>query len=169
MTEAAASIPLFLILFAALVFVLRLYAFKAQSRADARYAAWAWALNSCEEGPYTSSDATSQAGDDPATLDAVKNEDSYPQGDQMSPEGDDLIAKANQDPSTDLEIGDDWGVARASVTRGPVIAPPPLSFAGKRQMTTTMEVQCDEKPRGASPADVLSFVWHLPETLALGK
>lgn len=167
MVEAAVVIPVFLILFAAVVFVLRLYAHKAESRAEARHQVWSYALNACEQGPYTSSSATTAAGDDPPTLDAVQDEESYPSTGELPSEGEDLVANANADPNTDLEIGDDWGVARASVSRGPVIAPPPLDIASRDQVTTTMEVQCDEKPRGASPGDVLSFVWHLPETLAL--
>jgi hypothetical protein len=169
MVEAVVAIPLFLVLFAAAIFVLRLYGHKANSRAEARYAVWAYALNSCEEGQYTTSASTSASGDDPPTLDAVQNEESYPETGELPQEGDDLIANANDDPNTDLEIGDDWGVARASVSRGPVIAPPPLVGMGRDSVTTTMEVQCDEKPRGASPGDVLSFVWNLPSTVNLSN
>jgi hypothetical protein len=157
MTEALAVIPVFLILFGAIVFVHRLYSLKGASRAEARNAVWAFALNSCESGRYTTNAAErAESGDAPVLA-------------EVDPDAQQLIEDANDDPKSDLETSDAWGTAHASVGHGPLVAPAPLSALGRERVTATMSVQCDEKPRGASAADVLSFLWHLPETLALGQ
>lgn len=170
MTEAAATIPAFLMLFAALVFLSKLYALKGTARMEARAAMWAYALNGCEEGKYTRAGASKVTTDDAPTADSVKNDPAYPsQGGELGTDGEDLIEKAEADPKTDLAMGKDWGVARATVNKGAVSAPPPFQQWTKKDVTVTMEVQCDEKPRGASPGDVLSFIWSLPETLNLAN
>jgi hypothetical protein len=161
MTEAVAVIPVFLILFGALIFTHRLYSLKGASRADARHAVWSYALSSCESGPYTTAAAERTTGGDAPALDALEG--------GIDPNAQKLLDDAKDDPKTDLEMGDEWGVARVTVGHGPLVAPPPLTALGQDKVTTTMSVQCDEKPRGASAGDVLAFVWHLPETLALGQ
>lgn len=170
MTEAAVAIPVFLLLFAAVVFLYRVYSLKGNARMEARAAMWAYALNACEDGKYTSSAAQKVDTHDGPTADSVKDDPAFPKNTgELGSDGEDLIEKAEADPSTDLAMGSDWGVARATVSKGPLAAPPPFQASSGQKLTVTMEVQCDEKPRGASPADVLSFIWSLPDTLQLGK
>ena len=170
MTEAAVAIPFFLILFAALVFVHKLYAVKENTRTEARQAMWAYALNACEPGKYTSKQASKTDSGDQPTLDAMNDDGELPKGSgELPPNGEKLLKQANSDPNTQLEVGDDWGVSRGVVTAEPVVGTGPLHSMSTGKIITKMEVQCDEKPRGASPADVLSFLWKLPETLNLAN
>jgi hypothetical protein len=167
MTEAAVSIPVFLMLFASLIFLSKLYAMKGSARMEARSAMWAWALNGCQEGKYTSAAAKTVETDGPSPQ-SVADDPEYPTGGaELGSEGQDLVEKAEADPKTDLALGSEWGVARAVVNKGAVAAPPPFQEWAKKDVVVSMEVQCDEKPRGANPGDVLSFIWSLPETLNL--
>jgi hypothetical protein len=170
LTEAAVVIPVFLILFASLVFVHKLYSVKGATRNQARHAMWAYALNACEDGKYTSKLASKADSGDQPTLDAMKNDGNLPKGTgNLPPEGEKLLNQANSDPGTDLEVGDEWGVSRTVVSAQPVMGTGPLGKMSSDKIVTKMEVQCDEKARGASPADVLAFLWKLPETLNLAN
>jgi hypothetical protein len=170
MTEAAVSIPVFLLLFAALIFLGKLYAMKGTARMEARSAMWSWALAGCQEGKYTNAAAETVETHDGPSPESVQNDPAYPGGGaELGTEGDDLVKKAEADPKTELALGNEWGVARAVVNKGAVAAPPPFQEWAKKDVVVSMEVQCDEKPRGASPSDVLSFIWSLPETLQLTK
>jgi hypothetical protein len=170
MTEAAVTIPFFLLLFASLVFVHKLYAVKGATRGQARSAMWAYALNACEDGKYTSKLASKADSGDQPTLDAMKDEGDLAAGTgNLPPNGEKLLKQANSDPNTQLEVGDEWGVARGIAQADPVIGTGPLHSLATDKIVTKMEVQCDEKRRGASPADVLSFLWKLPETLNLAN
>lgn len=174
MTEAIVVIPLFLLLLGLSIFAARLYGNTAQARHDARHAAWTYALQSCEgDAP---AGVVGEEVTDP-TLDLVENDPSLPpDAERIPPEGEELLDDARRSDSG-LELGESWGVARATIDRGEVQArvlpmfrdphhpnePVETTFATR----ASFEVQCDEKPRGARPLDVLRFIWSLPETLNL--
>jgi hypothetical protein len=170
MTEAVVVLPLFLLLLGFSLFAARLYGRTAQARHEARHAAWAYALNACE-GDAPAGVAAQEVSD--PTLDLVADDPSLPPDAERIPEdGEQLLDDARRS-DTGLELGDSWGVARATIDRGavyasvlPMFRDPNLPNAGF-ETRASFEVQCNEKARGARPLDVLRFIWSLPETLNL--
>lgn len=163
MTEAVVALSLFVALWACLTFVFELSTRKHSAQLEARDAAWAWALASCEEGKHTRG-GYRMDGDDEGALNQIHADTSVPQGTEALPqEGDELLYQAGRS-GQGLELGESWGVARATASRGEVKGP---AFLPLNAITpsSTMEVQCDEKPRGARPGDVLAFIWSLRDTL----
>jgi hypothetical protein len=153
MTEALAVVCLFVLLWCGLMFVFQLYLRKTDARGDARAAVWSHALGSCEGNA-----ATTSAGEG-ADLGEVLADDAAGADTGIPAEGDSLIDEAGQ--VDELELGEDWGVATATAERDGVSV---LKFSSDK-LTSTMRVQCDEKPRGADPLSVLGFLWDLRNTV----
>lgn len=155
LVEALVVIPTLTLLWAALVFVASVYGKKLATRAEARAAVWTYALNSCEGG------SGQRVAGDGASLDQVTADPESVQGAGLSGEAGDFAGEARS--QTDLEFGDSWGVAQASSERpGNSL----FSFSSG-SVSTTLKVQCDEKPRGADPVSVLTFLWDLRNTVNL--
>lgn len=163
MVEAAVAIGLFVAIWACLTFVFELTTRKHAAQIEARDAAWAWALNSCEDGAFSRGGSRVEA-DDPDALDQVHADSSVPSGTEPLPQEGDVLLDQAANSGQGLELGEHWGVARASASRSEVSGP---AFLPLTAMTpsSTVEVLCDEKPRGANPRDVLSFLWGTRDML----
>jgi len=152
--EALIVAPVLVLLWCALAFASDMFARKLFTRSDARAAAWEHALSSCEGG------AAQTADSEGANLDAVLADDESVEGAELPEEGRELAEQASD--TGDLEFGEDWGVAEASSSSEG--ARRFLQFRSER-VESEFEVQCDEKPRGADPVSVLSFLWDLRNTV----
>jgi hypothetical protein len=111
-------------------------------------------LSSCEGASATTADAEG------TNLDAVAADRESVQGAELTDEGRELADNARD--TGDLELGDSWGVAEASRSSDAWRSYP--GFA-RPSVASRFQVQCDEKPRGADPVSVLSFLWDLRNTV----
>jgi hypothetical protein len=127
---------------------------KLATRGEARSLAWEHALSSCEGGAASTADAEG------TNLDAVVADRESVQGAELTDEGRELADNARD--TGDLELGDSWGVAEASRSSDGWRSYPGFP---RESMASRFEVQCDEKPRGADPVAVLSFLWDLRNTV----
>lgn len=158
MTEAVVCVSLFAVLWAGLEFVFQVLHRKESAKAEARSQVWVYALDSCNEGTTETSEGESLPG-------VLADQEAAGEVEALPADSDVLIDNASQIDA--LEFGESWGVASVTVERPAIVAPafvPNLSSAAN---STTMRVQCDEQPRGTSPAAVLGFLWDLRDTLNL--
>ncbi|MEZ4220399.1 MAG: hypothetical protein R3B13_05665 [Polyangiaceae bacterium] len=160
MVEALSLLTLFVLLCILIMYAFELYGHVLNAKSEARSSAWAHALNSCKGNAGTATTATDADG---ATLDDVLDDDhASGTAEDMPMEGEQLLG----DSAGHVTINDSWGVARASAKRTVLRT---LPGAPSHDIHASFEVQCDEEPKGASPADLLSFLWNLPSTLNLSK
>jgi hypothetical protein len=135
MTEAVVAIPFFIILFASLVFIGKLYGEKERTIRQARELAWAQAMN-C---------GASQSGD-PLSEIAVDGK-----------------AKSETDKykgvTGELALSTEHGMASATVT-GTASASGVLG-GFTRKLSTTTRLTCNEQPLDGDLKGVLKFGWKL--------
>lgn len=154
LVEALIVAPLLVLLWCAVSFASDAFGRKLATRGEARALAWEHALGSCEGG------AASTAASEGANLDTVVADRESVEGAALTDEGRELADNARD--TGELELGDSWGVAEASRSSDSSRSYP--GFAPE-SMASHFEVQCDEKPRGADPVSVLSFLWDLRNTV----
>ena len=152
LVEAIVIAPVLMMLFAGLLFVAYMYSQKLTTQGEARAAAWTYALGSCSGGGGQTRTT------DGANLDAVTTDEEAPPDSQLPEEGRTMASEAAG--GGELEFGDSWGVGEASSVRDGRSF---LAFSSG-SITSSRQVQCDEKPRGADPVAVLSFLWTLHNT-----
>jgi hypothetical protein len=131
LVEAVVAIPFFLLVFACLLYVVRLFLVKEFTLSDARSKVWEYALNSCE------GNGASQSNDPPPNGPTVKSK--------------------YKNATGDAKLETDWGVAKAT-SRGSVATGTYLGISNKLATTTTL--QCDEKPASGNIINVLKTAWH---------
>jgi hypothetical protein len=158
MLEALVVTSMLVLLWSALLFASRIHAKKLTARGEARAAVWTHALRACEGG------AAQRVGSDGANLDAVTTDGEAGADATLNEEGEQLVTEARSSPEGgSLEFGESWGIAESSSAQDGESF---LSFSiGSIQ--SRMQVQCDEKPRGADPRSVLEFLWDLRTTANL--
>jgi hypothetical protein len=154
LVETLIVAPLLVLSRCALSVASDMYGRKLATRGEARALAWEHALSSCEGGSASTADAEG------TNLDAVVADRESVEGAALTDEGRELADNARG--TGDLELGDSWGVAEASQSSDPWRSYPPFA---RERVASTFEVQCDEKPRGADPVSVLSFLWDLRNTV----
>lgn len=136
LVEALAVIPFFLVIFASLVYVGRLYAEKQRTLREARQYAWTFAMNSCAGDPQGA--AVESTGNPNTEIDLSD-------------------AKKYKDSGGDQSLSKDWGEAVVTV-KGTVTASKLLG--GKtNKLSTTTRVQCNEAPVEGDLVGVLRYAW----------
>lgn len=154
LVEALVIAPMLVLLWCAVSFTSDVFGRKLATRGEARAMAWEHALHSCEGGAATTSETEG------ANLDAVVSDRESIQGAALTDEGRELADNARD--TGELELGDSWGVAEASTSSDGWRSYPRFT---RERVASRFEVQCDEKPRGADPVSVLSFLWDLRNTV----
>jgi len=143
MVEAVVAIPFFIIIFASMLYVGKLYAQKQRTLREAKQQAWTYALNNCEG---SAGNATKQSGGNP-----MQNLNS--QGAGMPSKGSGYVSSSGGSSLTK-----DWGTATATV-KATVVADK-LAGGMTNKLSTTTRMQCNEKPAKDSILGVLKAGWH---------
>ena len=141
MVEAVVAIPLFLIVFACMLYVGKLYSEQQRTLREAKQQAWTFALGNCQGG----SGAAQPDGDAASQLDS--------KGAGLPPSAQKYGGKANGD-----QLMQNWGTAVATV-QGSVASGDFLGWT--HQVSTTTRMQCNEKPQSGDVGGVLSYGWSL--------
>ncbi len=142
MVEAVVAIPFFIIIFASILYVGKLYAQKQRTLREAKQQAWTYALNNCEGGGGASKqpDGNPVSGLNSQGAGLGKGAGSY------------VPASGGESLTTD------WGTATATV-KGTVVADN-LIGGYTNKLSTTTRMQCNEKPADDSILGVLKAGWH---------
>ncbi len=144
MVEAVVAIPVFVLMFGALVFVGQLYGSKQKVVRDSTQAAWSNAMHSCESGGWTKES------------DSAINEFSAHDSTGGISQGSSSLAE-HADDSAKSVYGREFGSAVSTID-GAVTAG---SILGSRstKLTTTTRVMCNEVTKGGAPQDAAMYAF----------
>lgn len=136
MVEALAAIPFFIIIFASMLYVARLYGEKQRTLRQAKEYAWTYAMHNCSG---SSSQVTQQSNGNPG------NE--FNMGEANNYKG------VGGDKSLSKDFGTSVSTVQGKVTASKLIG-------GKtNKLATTTRVQCNEEPVDGNLVGVLKFAW----------
>jgi hypothetical protein len=147
MVEAVVVIPFFIIIFASMIFVAKLYGEKQRTLRVAKEYSWTYAMANCESGGANATLETS--GSDP--MQELANEEQNVNSDPLS-------EFKPSDPGTE-KFDKKWGTASSTVT-GSVTASKAIG-GFTNELSTTTKVQCNEKPQKGNLRGVFYFAWDL--------
>lgn len=131
LVEAVVAIPFFLLVFACLLYIVRLFLVKEYTVADSRSKVWEYALNSCEGGGATK-----------------KND---------PPSGAPKVNSKYKGATGGGKLDTNWGSA-VYTSHGNVTTGAYLGFSDK--LSTSTRMQCDEKPEEGNLINALMTAWH---------
>ena len=146
MVEAVVVIPFFIIIFASMIFVAKLYGEKQRTMRVAKEYSWTYAMSNCESG---GANAALESGGSP--MGQMETED-------PNVNSDPLEQFNGSDPGMD-KFNKDWGTASATVT-GSVTASKAIG-GFTNDLSTTTKVQCNEKRQKGNLRGVFGFAWDL--------
>jgi hypothetical protein len=146
MVEAVVVIPFFIIIFASMIFVAKLYGEKQRTLRVSKEYAWVYAMSNCEGG---SANTTLEQGGSPMSQLESNDPNVNPQPLQQFNGSDPGMEKFNKD----------WGTASATVTGSATASKAIGGFTN--DLSTTTRVQCNETPRDGNLRGVFGFAWDL--------
>jgi hypothetical protein len=136
MVEALAAIPFFIIIFASMLYVSRLYAEKQRTLRQAKEYAWTYAMRSCTG---SSSNVVQESNGNPG--------DEFDLGEGNNYKG------VGGDKSLSKDFGTSVSTVQGQVTASKLIG-------GKtNKLSTTTRVQCNEEAINGNIIGVLKFAW----------
>jgi hypothetical protein len=146
MVEAVVVIPFFIIIFASMIFVAKLYGEKQRTLRVSKEFAWTYAMSNCESG---AANASLESGGSP--MGQMENQDPNVQNDPMQQFN-------GSDPGMD-KFNQDWGTSSSTV-KGSVTASKAIG-GFTNDLTTTTKVQCNEKRQKGNLKGLFYFAWDL--------
>jgi hypothetical protein len=145
MVEALVAIPFFIIIFASMVYIVRLYGEKQRTVRMAKEYAWTYAMKNCEGDPGKAEQgASSSPLDDAKSSDS--NVDTKDLGTYNGASGADIFSR---------QSGSSKATVKGSVTASKAIG------GYTNQLSTTTKVQCNEAPKDGDLKGVLGYAWSL--------
>lgn len=146
MVEAVVVIPFFIIIFASMIFVAKLYGEKQRTLRVSKEYAWTYAMANCESG---GANTTLESGGSP--MGQLGSQD-------PNVVSDPLHQFNGSDPGMD-KFDKNWGTASSTVT-GSVTASKAIG-GFTNNLSTTTKVQCNEKRQEGNVRGLFHFAWDL--------
>jgi hypothetical protein len=146
LVEAVVVIPFFLIIFASMIFVAKLYGEKQRTLRVSKEYAWTYAMANCESG---GANTTLETGGSP--MGQLESTDPNVNSDPLG-------QFQGSDPGME-KFDKSWGTASATIT-GSVTASKAIG-GFTNELSTTTKVQCNEKPQEGNLRGVFHFAWDL--------
>ena len=137
MVEALAAIPFFIVIFASMLYVGKIYAEKQRTLRLAKEYAWVYAMNNCSG---SSSNSGQESNGNPS--------DEFDLGEGQNYKG------VGGDKSLSKDFGTSVATVKGQATASKLIG-------GKTSnLSTTTRVQCNEEAIDGNIIGVLKFAWH---------
>ncbi len=146
MVEAVVVIPFFIIIFASMIFVAKLYGEKQRTIRESKQYAWTHAMANCEGGSANAS--SSNEGSPIGKMETMDPKINFEPLEQFE----------GSDPGMN-KLTDEMALASSTVT-GSVTASKAIG-GFTNDLSTTTRVQCNEKRVKGNLRDVFHFAWDL--------
>ncbi|HNS99459.1 MAG TPA: hypothetical protein PKL73_21045 [Polyangiaceae bacterium] len=144
--EAVVVIPFFIIIFASMIFVAKLYGEKQRTLRVSKEYAWTYAMANCESGGAN------------ATLESEGSPMSQLESNDPNVNSDPLSQFQGSDPGME-KFDKSWGTASSTIQGSATASKAIGGFTN--HLSTTTKVQCNEKPQKGNLRGVFHFAWSL--------